>query len=699
MNARNVVVRLAMTLRAATLAVCCTMGFCLADGAALSMHFINGGEFPGAKGRVGSSGEGYVLAYDFTGGGAYVEMRHEFGPDGCRLETVSCRLKAPANLGLHLRFVDATGQHFIKGFKSADGEWHDYRISVGPRWWSFGGANDGKLHLPLKSLSIGLDKTDGVAPVGELAVDDLRLIEQVGFPFVADKSGVVPRYPVQIDGRLAKERGGELPTRVLDVSVTNVSVRAFRGAFALEVRDWDCALLTSVRSGAVELPTSGEARHTFTLPEVPAEKNFTEYVCRFVGEDGKPLPAYTWSRTWTRPVAGDVEPRPAPSLTWGMGSYLYRNGNDAAGRRRLAYAADLTRNLGAKWIREEFNWQKIEPERGRPDFGFYDYLVETAVSNGLCVVGMFAYWTPWTKPYTEEGYADYCRTLSRLVSRYRGKVDRWEIWNEPDIPFWNGPKKEYYALLSRAYATVKAANPDAEVWGFSTSGISRSFILDGLAAGAKFDRISVHPYTGLLREREFMSNIAWVWEKSGGRRVPLTEMGWSTWRGGTSERLQATLLVRAQMAAAATGKTLALFPYWLFDGWLFDDSEHNYGIVHQDGTLKPAYRAMAQVFRAFAQGSATLEFVPLGEGVEALAFAMDGRSAVWTDYESPVTLSVPTAAGLSAVNLMGESVTLERAGDRILFRCDVAHPIFFNGLVGRPAFVSSSSPIKRIISF
>ncbi len=672
-----------------------------ADGASgvAAPRFINGGEFPGAKGGIAAQGDGYVLSYDFSGGGAYVEMRHEFGSEGMRLESFACRIRGPQGLRAHARFIDATGQNFIKGFRLGDGEWNDYLISVKPRWWGYGGANDGVLHLPLKSLSIGLDKTDGVPFAGELAVEGLRLHEQVGYAFVGDHAKDAPLYPVRLDGRLANGHGGESPPKTLAASVTNCSAQVIRGTFELTVRGWDGDTLAFARSDALELPPGGRVGHSFSLPEIVAARNFAEYALAFAGEDGKRVPSFPWARTWTRPVAGDVPPCAAPELPWGLGAYLYRNGNDENGRRRLAAAAALTRNMGAKWIREEFNWGRIEPERGRLELDFYDYMVDTAISNGFTIAGMFAYWTKWTKPYTEEGFADYLRTLSLLVNRYRGKVDRWEIWNEPDIPFWKGPKEDYYKLLARAWATVKAANPDAEVWGFSTSGISRGFIEKGLAAKARFDRISVHPYTGFLREREFMADISWVWEKAGGRSVPLTELGWSTWRQGTSERDQATWLARAAMSAAATRKALAFVPYWLFDGHNFDHSEHNYGIVRPDGATKPAYRALAQVYRTFRQGEPSLAFTPLGNGIEAIIFAMGGTSVVWTDYEMPVAVSVRAADGISAVNLMGEAVALERAGDRVVFHCSIGRPVFFNGLAGRPEFVSSPVPIKRIIAF
>jgi len=39
----------------------------------------------------------------------------------------------------------------------------------------------------------------------------------------------------------------------------------------------------------------------------------------------------------------------------------------------------------------------------------------------------------------------------------------WEIWNEPDRPFWTGSVEDYYRLLKVAYLTIKSTDPEATV--------------------------------------------------------------------------------------------------------------------------------------------------------------------------------------------------------------------------------------------
>ena len=649
---------------------------------------------PGGKGAISECVGGHVLSYDFTDGGSYVEMVYGFGEQGIRLDSVHCRIKGGKGQLVQVHFIDYTGQNFIKYFRLPCDGWRTVRILPSGCKVAFGGADDRKMHMPFKSMAIGVHKSKGQSATGGLSVTDVRFVELIGFAFDHVQDSLL--HPIRIDGKIAWEKEGIAPPKALSAMVTNMTDRALRGLFVLEVRDWDGNRIRREMSPVLELSPNGRAEHSFPLPPIPADKKFAEYSVSFVGEDGTRVPSFPWSRAWTSPVAGEVVPRAAPELPWGMGAYLVlqRMPDTLKNRERIARNATLVRNMGAKWIREEFSWSRIEPEKGKLDLALYDYMVDVAVSNGLTVVGLFAYWTKWTKPWTDEGCEDYCRMLSRLVSRYRGRVDRWEIYNEPDIDPWKGKGEQYYRLLSLAYEAVKTANPKAEVWGFATSGVGRGFIEPGVAAGVRFDRISVHPYTSTLIEKTFLDDISWLYGKSGDHRIGITEIGWSTWRGGASERSQAVNLARAQMTAAASDKVAVFVPYTLFDGPNFDMTEGNYGVVRGDSrTIKPAYRALTKVFRTFSHGPAKIDFRQIGNDIEAIVFTMDGKSVVYTDYDRPVVLEIEGGGSITAVNLMDEPVALSCTSGKVRFISDIGHPIFFSGEVRNPVFVSAPEPV------
>ena len=120
-----------------------------------------------------------------------------------------------------------------------------------------------------------------------------------------------------------------------------------------------------------------------------------------------------------------------PDLASGPGSSSGASvlGLAAASARgvELGRTARTAREAGVKWSREDFTWARIEPERGRFDWSFYDSLVATAIRNGISVYAIAGYWTTWTKPYTEQGMNDYVAYLRQLVRRYKRDTHQWEI--------------------------------------------------------------------------------------------------------------------------------------------------------------------------------------------------------------------------------------------------------------------------------
>ena len=84
-------------------------------------------------------------------------------------------------------------------------------------------------------------------------------------------------------------------------------------------------------------------------------------------------------------------------------------------------------------------------------------------------------WTGWAYPpsdYQQWGDLVY-RWVRHAVDRY-GKEQvqswKWEVWNEPDIGYWQGSPVEYYKLYDYAAQAVKRALPQACVGGPDSTG-------------------------------------------------------------------------------------------------------------------------------------------------------------------------------------------------------------------------------------
>jgi xylan 1,4-beta-xylosidase len=84
-------------------------------------------------------------------------------------------------------------------------------------------------------------------------------------------------------------------------------------------------------------------------------------------------------------------------------------------------------------------------------------------------------WTGWA--YPPKDYRKWAELIYRWVrhaiDRY-GKAEveswKWEVWNEPDIGYWQGTCDEYYRLYDYAADAVKRALPEAPVGGPHSTG-------------------------------------------------------------------------------------------------------------------------------------------------------------------------------------------------------------------------------------
>jgi GH35 family endo-1,4-beta-xylanase len=186
----------------------------------------------------------------------------------------------------------------------------------------------------------------------------------------------------------------------------------------------------------------------------------------------------------------------AVDLTWGISN---------ADQDRTAVALS---DVGAKWVRITANWADAEPTKGQYNdwwLNHYDRAITLAHNAGAKVIVM-SYQSPsWAsgssvKETAPKNPADYANYMHFLATRYAGKVDAYEVWNEPNIDrFWSTGVNaaEYVSLLKPAYSAIKSADPNAKVvfGGLSTN--DYRYLESAYAAGAKgyFDVMAVHPYT------------------------------------------------------------------------------------------------------------------------------------------------------------------------------------------------------------
>lgn len=263
-----------------------------------------------------------------------------------------------------------------------------------------------------------------------------------------------------------------------------------------------------------------------------------------------------------------------PPLRHGLKAVFGNNGNDHGGdfQKRVPRMIEHFRELDVDLTRIEFKWAINEPQRGVYDWSEADRLIYTLHQNGIEPMLMFycpPNWAMVGPPEDEEYFikkgfenlytvvwardeykADMRRFAETSASRYKGKTNLYEFWNEPDgmagptvlrdesgkaasVRFGGDPVL-YTEWLKVFYEGVKAGNPEAQVAAGSLC-IPSTHFLEAIYAsggGSFFDAISIHPYPHNSDQIniQIIKDMRDVMVRNGDWKKPIwiSEFGWTT---------------------------------------------------------------------------------------------------------------------------------------------------------------------------
>jgi hypothetical protein len=163
--------------------------------------------------------------------------------------------------------------------------------------------------------------------------------------------------------------------------------------------------------------------------------------------------------------------------------------------------------LGISWVLHTFYWDRIEPEQGEWNFSGYDLMVNNNKDAGMKIFGVLAYDNKWIhedldshKYVPPNRIEDYCQYVRRTVEHFKGRVDAWCIWNEPNSQFWTGTKKEFIELFRQAAVAVREVDSEVILLGGAFNrgifGPPKRFIRNLFKSGAmeNVDAVAFHPY-------------------------------------------------------------------------------------------------------------------------------------------------------------------------------------------------------------
>ena len=300
-------------------------------------------------------------------------------------------------------------------------------------------------------------------------------------------------------------------------------------------------------------------------------------------------------------------------------------------------AFDRLRELGVSWIRAPLIWHQVERPDGTYDFSEAESLVDAARAEGFQVqLGLIP---PAPASATGDGRVGVVRpdperfgAFARAAAeRFRSRVRRWSIWNEPNLVNWLRPVAEMPRLYRRLYEAgqraIRSVSPDAQVLIGETAPYVRrgdgmaplSFLrrvahgtplqADGYAHHSyDFESPPERPYPGdddatlgsidrLLRELDRLAAAGALRDRRGrALDVWVTEFGYlqRTPRAQPPQRRADYVRRGFELAASHYPRVRQLLQYLLvsppegFPGGRFDTS-----LLDRDGRPTPAFGALA----------------------------------------------------------------------------------------------------------
>ncbi len=186
----------------------------------------------------------------------------------------------------------------------------------------------------------------------------------------------------------------------------------------------------------------------------------------------KPTPTETIEPTPTLPPLPKVKPLKMNSPEYGAQAFLWWRPETAD--RDLG----LMKDAGLTWVKQQFAWRDIEgAKKGAFNWGNADQAVYAANGKGVDLLARIDNAPDWAAPGCNvaakkqmgpaKSMQDWLDFLTVFVTRYKGRVRAYEIWNEPNLAReWCGRApnpSEYAALLKASYAKIKAIDPNAMI--------------------------------------------------------------------------------------------------------------------------------------------------------------------------------------------------------------------------------------------
>lgn len=392
------------------------------------------------------------------------------------------------------------------------------------------------------------------------------------------------------------------------------------------------------------------------------------------------------------------------------------------------HTPELADETGVGWTRIIFYWSELQ-RTGPDDWNeFHAPLarIDRELQGGREVVGMLAHTPQWATDgiagagvprglYLPIDDPDnlWAAFVRKTVEMYKGRINRWIIWNEPDIPIdayggqWQGSVEDYYQLVKVAYLAAHEANPDTQIhlggltyW--HNPGYLRQYLAvvkaDPSAASNNdyFDVVSAHLYFKPETTSIIIGSIKANLQEAGiSKPIWLNETNappfddpthaWVNPVFPVTQEMQAAFLMQEFGLAISEGVERIAVYKWI-DQPPPQEGFDPYGLLREDGDPRPAFAAYKVILKYYA-GTVASVHIEDGKYQEVILVRGDQTTRlVWSRLGDTVLIAVPAlASSATLVDQTGHETAIQPlAGTYVLTLNSATCPEGFGCFIGGP---------------
>lgn len=646
---------------------------------------ILGEEFPGAKADIHWDADGYAskgaikINYDFTSGGRY----SQWSVSPCLLgnETaVSFFAKGSGEAGLLVRLIDSTGQIHQVSLPGPGANWQKETISIPPLQSNshWGGANDGVMHQPVTEIHIGAESSG--RGKGTLFIDDLA-VESPATRSDIEKAQI-ERFQKSAKLILEPSQAGFVfypaDKKQISMSIRSVPSEIDEINVQLQCSDAYGNAVSPCDKSCVLKRTSGFRSQINISPDLGYYD--AKYSMNVVFDGQKQsLGSGRFSFVVIPAQTGKTKDTSSP---FGVNTHFNQGWAPELGK--------IVKKAGIGWIRD-----------GEADIN--DRALPVAKANGLNYMPCF---TTIVRPVVDklrEGLAagktindkwDFTpesEKVAEYVRKYSSDIDVYDIYNEPYGPWgsvlgggwWGGDWLKVFVQWGRQMTSaIHKSDPGSAVLWEDVDQLLYYTQLFDLKAKDTIDVISPHPYNmhrsnpypedhPIIKQLSEFHNLSK--EHKLRWKVISGEVGFSSFTmpdtnqpqyyADCTELQQAQLLVRMMVGQFARGVERIFWYDFMNDGNDSYNPEHNFGLIHNDMTPKPALVAYANLI-SHLKGCRWLGSYSIGGGGYAYVY-VNGHAGkptliAWLKTGSKPE-AIPVTSGinqLTVTDIFGKSTAL-----------------------------------------